>query len=191
MVGNVGALRTPPVGPDITSKALDLAQMFISGWAKKDRSAIEAVLTELREAAKNNAEVYKQASAALNELSRREKAARELEVAARQAHESATNLTRQAHGEIAAANQALSQEREAFDARMKVETEALEVRERAAAVRADVLSREKAASTRLQNSLTAKTASADKQIAQAQALKAEVAGRFARVKHIIDEEPQI
>lgn len=185
MVGNIGALRTAPVGP--IEKATELAMGLIHGWAKKEHDKFSAILTELNEAAKNNAEVYKQASTALNDLSRRENAARDLQARARAAHDEAAELLRSAHEQVTTARNALAGEQEAHVARVTSDNDSLQERERKVKVRESVAERAQGEADKMQRSFGTKIAIADRLAADAQATIAKIDSKFRRVKNIIEE----
>jgi len=128
MVGNIGMLHAPQVGP--VEKAVDYAFTLVAGWQKKDRAEIERALTELKAAAENNSKVYAQASKALNDLSRREAAARELEAAAREAKESAEALVRENAARVAREQQDMDRRQALLNEAVRAHNQAVADKER-------------------------------------------------------------
>ena len=121
MVGNIGMLHAPQVGP--VEKAVDYAFTLVAGWQKKDRAEIERALTELKAAAENNSKVYAQASKALNDLSRREAAARE-------AKESAEALVRENAARVAREQQDMDRRQALLNEAVRAHNQAVADKER-------------------------------------------------------------
>lgn len=64
----IAPLKTSKIKPKQVQQAVDYAFTLVAGWQKKDKSAIEAALEELRASASHNEMVYVDVAAALADL---------------------------------------------------------------------------------------------------------------------------
>lgn len=72
MVGAIGALMSGEMSAPEYDRAATFALTLVSAWREGDKKGVEKILNDIRDVARNNAEVYDKASKALTELSKRQ-----------------------------------------------------------------------------------------------------------------------
>lgn len=189
MVGQIGGLQRAGVPPKLEMQAVDRAFVLVQGWQQKDRGAIRAALNELREAAEHNQAIYDQASAALNELSARQKTVTDGEAALEKARqkfaadsEMARSRDEQRAAKLTVEEADLASRKAAFERESGHKAAEFRERDEALTVREDaVTSRENTVSEREAKATAVETANAAMR-AELQSIVGEIKGFAVRAE---------